>query len=247
MKIKTLILFCAFLVTGNLLAQTVNDYKYVIVPERFEFQSETGEFQLNYLTKNLLEKKGFIVFYSGDKLPDEVALDKCKALHADVVRNSGVFNTGLIIKLNDCNGKALFTSIEGKSKRKQIGRAYHEALAKASVSIDAMGYDYNPKEEETSWEVVDQTAMAPQPNIDGIKAKHIVTKHTLFAQPIANGFQLVDSTPKVVMNIYPTSDKGVYIAKQDLTIGVLLNKGGVWFFEYYQENKLVKKKLDIKF
>lgn len=242
MKIKIVLLLFAFLVTGNLLAQTVNDYKYVIVPERFEFQNGAGEYQLNYLTKRLFEEKGFVVFYSGDKLPDEVALDKCKALHADVIKDSGVFTTGLTIKLNDCNGKALFTSLEGKSKRKQIGRAYHEALSKASKSIEAMAYNYSGEE-------VEEVMLDDTPAHETVTplSKNVVTKSTLFAQPIENGFQLVDSTPKVVMNIYTTSDKDVYIAKQGVTIGVLLNKGGIWFFEYYEENKLIQKKLDIKF
>lgn len=242
MKIKIILLLFLFLVAGNLLAQTVNDYKYIIVPKRFEFQNGAGEYQLNYLTKTLFEKKGFTVFYLGDKLPDEVALDKCKALHADVIKDAGVFTTGLTIKLNDCNGKTLFTSLEGKSKRKQIGRAYHEALAKASKSIEAMIYNYSGDE-------IEEVVLDDTPTHETVTplSNNVVTKSTLFAQPIANGFQLVDSTPKVIMNIYTTSDKGVYIAKQDVTVGVLLKKGSVWFFEYYEENKLIQKKLDIKF
>jgi hypothetical protein len=36
--------------------RNVNDYKYVIVPEKFDFQKEPNQFKLNQLTKFLLKK-----------------------------------------------------------------------------------------------------------------------------------------------------------------------------------------------
>ena len=69
----------------------------------------------------------------------------------------------------------------------------------------------------------------------------------LFAQPITNGYQLVDSTPKIVLKIFKTSNPDLYTAKNDSVQGVLIKKNNEWIFEYYQNEKLVSEKLDIKF
>jgi hypothetical protein len=45
-----------------------------------------------------------------------------------------------------------------------------------------------------------------------VKPQQTVNENTLFAQPIANGYQLVDSTPKVVLKMYRTSQPDSYSA-----------------------------------
>ena len=69
----------------------------------------------------------------------------------------------------------------------------------------------------------------------------------LYAQPIANGYQLVDGTPKVVMKIYKTSNSSTFSAVKETTQGVLLMKNNQWFFEYYENEKLVSEKINVKF
>ena len=70
---------------------------------------------------------------------------------------------------------------------------------------------------------------------------------TLFAQPIENGFQLIDSTPKVILKIYTTSNPSCFIAFKDNIQGVLVNKENYWYFEYYSNSKVVSEKMVIKF
>jgi hypothetical protein len=69
----------------------------------------------------------------------------------------------------------------------------------------------------------------------------------LFAQPVANGYQLVDTTPKVVLKMYRTSQTDSYTAVSDTKNGVVFKKGEEWIFEYYQNDQLVSEKLNIKF
>ena len=77
----------------------------------------------------------------------------------------------------------------------------------------------------------------------------ILTKQLelLYAQPIENGFQLVDSTPKVRFKLTETSVENVFLATRDNTNGVVLNKNGAWFFEYTADGKKVLEELNIKF
>ena len=72
-------------------------------------------------------------------------------------------------------------------------------------------------------------------------------KNLLYAQVTPTGYQLIDSTPKVVMKLMKTSQPNSFIAMKDNLQGSLILKDNQWFFEYYQNEKLVSEKLNIKF
>jgi hypothetical protein len=69
----------------------------------------------------------------------------------------------------------------------------------------------------------------------------------LFAQPIPNGYQLIDSTPKVVLRIYKTSKPDSFTAIAEGINGLVFKKDNDWYFEYYENDQLMSKKLNIKF
>lgn len=77
------------------------------------------------------------------------------------------------------------------------------------------------------------------------KAK--VSEGILYAQELPNGFQLVDSTPKIQLKIFKSSMPNVYIAKADNHDGVVYLSDGKWFFEYHEGGEVVKEELNIKF
>lgn len=238
---KTLLLL-ALLFSGLGFAQSLNDYQYVILPFKFDWLREDNMYNLNSLTKMIFEKQGFKVFYVTDKLPDELALDRCKALYGNVENESNLLTTGLTITLKTCDNKTVFTSQKGKSKEKGYQKAYYEALREASESIKQLNYKYSGK----NTVAVKQTA----PVTAGQQAATPVTvnnDNALFAQPIANGYQLVDSTPKIVLKIYKTSQQDSYTAMSENKNGVVFKRGNDWVFEYYLNDKLVSEKLNIKF
>ena len=68
-----------------------------------------------------------------------------------------------------------------------------------------------------------------------------------FAQPTTYGFQVVDSEPKVIMKLYTTSQKNVFIGEKGKSNGVVLLKENQWFFEYYDKGKLVSESINLKF
>jgi hypothetical protein len=75
MKKYTFLLLLLFSVSAYA-QNTINNYKYVMVPEKFSFLKQPNQYRLNALTKALLEDKGFTVYYENE-LPQEIANNKC--------------------------------------------------------------------------------------------------------------------------------------------------------------------------
>jgi hypothetical protein len=252
---RKIIALAALFISGLALAQSadINDYKYVIVPEKFDFLKEKNKYSLNDLTKKIFQKQGFEVYYPTDKLPEELLFNRCKALYADVLDDSGMLSTSLQIVLNDCAGKELYRSEKGKSKQKEYQKGYHESLREASASLQAnLNYKYSgkdpmPASQATAAQTPVQQPQATQTPPPAATPQPVVNSNTLFAQPITNGYQLVDSTPKVVLKMYKTTQQDNYTAVGDGKNGVVFKKDNQWFFEYYQDDKFISEKLEIKF
>ena len=58
---------------------------------------------------------------------------------------------------------------------------------------------------------------------------------TLYAQELPNGYQLVDSTPKIRMKIEKTSMPDFYLAKAGDTSGVVFKKMEIGFLNIIRE------------
>lgn len=236
---------------------TINNYKYVIVPAKFEFQKDTNQYSLNNLTGALLQNKGFTVYFD-NKLPAEVANNKCLALQVSMSEKSSMFTTGLSFSLKDCQGTTIFKSKQGKSREKEYETAYTMALRDAFTSLDAIPYAYTtpPASAPAQPAVVAVTPIAapvkspettPAATAKPTEPTVGQPTGTLYAQAIANGYQLTDTTPKVVLTILKTSVENYFIASNTTVNGIALKKGEDWFFEYYKDGKLVSEKLSVKF
>ena len=240
MKKAFLVLFSLFSFLS--FAQSVNDYEFVMVPIKFEFQRDENEYRLNTLLKYRLEEYGFQAFYTSDQLNTNYN-DRCRYLNVNVVNESGLFTTKLYITFKDCNNAIVYQSVTGTSKTKDRKKAYTEALEEALTSVKTLKYKFTGKKTESIVEVskpvlVTETAVAKT---------ELVNENSLFAQPITNGFQLVDTTPKVVLKMFRTSQPDYYTATSADKSGVVFKKNNEWFFEYYQNDQLISEKLNIKF
>ena len=247
-------------------AQEINQYKYALIPSKFDFLKETDQYQLNSLTKFLMEKQGFVAFLdSDDNMPEEMMVSNCSKVFVEVTSNGNFLASKLTVVLKDCKGKVLFTSEQGKSKEKDFKKAYQQALRNAFNSFNALHYNYTPvKNEAIANEntivkkavVVAPVVAAPVVTAEAATTNDVKTvqaqttlnaSELLFAQPITNGYQLIDSSPKVVMKIYNTSAKNTYTAIKGSTQGVFILKDNEWFFEHYQDDKLISEKVNVKF
>jgi hypothetical protein len=268
--VLVLFLFLPFLGHSQ---NSINNYKYVVVPERYNFLKQDDQYSLNNLTKALLQDKGFTVYFDNAELPGEVANNKCRALSADVLEKGGMFTTSLTLLLKDCQGNIVFKSKEGKSREKDYKVAYNMALRDAFTSLDQVRYAYNGSTNEPAKPIVTTTApAAPEKQITTTTASTVPVKSTavssatalptpiktteavanqpagtLYAQAIANGYQLIDTTPKIVLTLLKTSEENYFIASNATVNGIVLKRNGDWLFEYYKDGKLISEKLLVKF
>lgn len=247
---KKSFLFLLILFVSYSYAQSVNDYKAVIVPLKYDFLNGENQYRLSTLTKFNLNKAGFVAFYNKETFPLEYS-NRCDLLYIDVVKESGFLTTKLFITMKDCNEKIIFQSTVGKSKEKDYKIAYNEALNEAFQSVYDLQYKYSGAVSKTE-PIVVQTQSAPvvlEKAIDAEAKVNVESKdaNLLYAQATPTGFQLIDSTPKVVMKLFKTSQTNSFIAIKDTVQGSLILKDNQWYFEYYQNDKLISEKVAVKF
>jgi len=281
MKSKILyILLFAIGFTGAVNAQ-LNNYKYIIVPKKFEAFDAMNKHQTSTLTKYFFTENGFEAVYD-DALPADLVNQRCLGLVADIIDGSNLFTTKVAISLKDCNNVEIFRSVEGVSKIKEYNESYREALQKAFVSFAGMNYTYEPNKndlvkkegpvtvsfkndvksvEDPKEHVVEQKATTEEQvyksvepkttsivkATEGVTLMESIPTGLLYAQPTENGYQLVDSTPKVVLKLEETSMKDVFMTDFQGNNAVVFKKDGKWLLEYSENGKKVQQELNIKF
>jgi len=141
-----LCLITSLLMPTQLFSQeSVNDYKYVVVPNQYDFLKEKNQYQLNALTEFLFNKYGYTAFLEDEDLPVDLVLNKCLALYVDVKeQKGGMFKTKLVITLQDCKGEEVYSSTVGESRKKSFDKSYNEALRDAFKSYQLLNYVYQP-------------------------------------------------------------------------------------------------------
>ncbi|MDC6404838.1 MULTISPECIES: hypothetical protein [Maribacter] len=295
---RTLLIVLTVSFSNFLSAQTdLNNYKYFVVPKRFEAFRKTNQYQTSTLVKYLLSEKGFNAVYD-DALPPDLASDRCLGIWVDLLDDSSMFTTKTTLVLKDCNGADIFETQQGKSKIKEYKSAYNEAIGEAMQSLDGVDYEYTameaPKEtltlnfkndvrslknkeiaermepkgintdkvqrkapknqnsmvvQEATTENQSYKSLEPVPSNIGSKNESQVPENgeIWYAQEIANGYQLVDSTPKVRMKLFKSSNENMFMAQSGEKSGMVYQKEGQWIFEYYEGENLVQEPLNIKF
>ncbi|MCB0445024.1 MAG: hypothetical protein KDC68_05120, partial [Gelidibacter sp.] len=68
---------------------------------------------------------------------------------------------------------------------------------------------------------------------------------TLYAQPIENGYQIVDTTPKKIMVLYASGVADTFIVKDKNAI--VYKKDGLWIYAENNGSELKTEVLNIKF
>lgn len=295
--LTTLLVFMSITIFAQ---ESMNDYKYVIVPSEYKFQKEENSYDINELVKFLFNKYGYTVFLDTDSYPDDLRMNECLALTAVLKDDSGMLSTKMFFEMTDCNEEVVYTTQVGKSKEKDYKAAYHQAIRRTFEELKAYSYAYSPKdvaqeetsvtESNTSEKVVassvavasattndveptatssnsntepssvsatsanntavasgsSQTAaaVAAAPLLVANPVEKTIDQGVLYAQEIENGYQLVDSTPKVVYKALATSVKDVYLIKD--ADGIIYKTADGWVAEFYEDGQLKRILLTIK-
>lgn len=150
---KSILTLCAFLILFNfkgLSQESINAYKYIIVPSSYNFLNEPDQYQINSLTKFLFEKQGFKTLLADEEFPEDLNNNRCLALYADVEKHKAFLNTKLQVHLKDCNNKVVLSSEIGQSREKEYSKVYNLALRDAFKSLENLNYSYQPSSKVTS-------------------------------------------------------------------------------------------------
>jgi hypothetical protein len=225
-------------------------YKYVIVPEKYDFL-EKNQYQVNTLTKSYFQTEGLTSFFDTDKLPKEIANNRCNAIFIDAKESNSLFVTKITIEIKDCQNTVLMTSSEGTSRDKDYKVAYTEAFRIALVSLKGKMQNLTPplsSQEKVTVEVpqkeVPNTVVVENVTFD----KEIILDEKLHvAKPMKNGYTLNTEKGEKIMDIYATTSETVFIGVRGTTQGVFMKKINGWFFEYYANDSLVSEPVKVKF
>jgi hypothetical protein len=230
---KSLVFFFVLWTCFGFAQHEINSYRYLIVPEKFSFLKQKDQYNLNSLVKIHFEKLGFTVFFDSETLPDSLVNYNCNKLFADVESTGNFLTTKLVITLKDCKNKLVLQSKEGRSKEKDFKISYSQAFRDAFTTFRELNYKYQSS--------TPASPLTVQP-FDSTQ-----TQQLLYAQPIATGFQLVDSSPKVIYKLVLTSNPVCFIAYKGELQGVLVQKNAQWYFEYFANEVLQSQPVLVKF
>jgi len=240
------LVFVFVLFTSFCFGQNINNYKAVIVPLQFDFIQKNNQYRLCTLSKINLTNAGFTVFYANEILSKEYN-DRCELLYYDIVKENAFLATKFHIELKDCSGNLIYKSETSYTKEKETELAYSKALDGAFESIYKLNYNYE-KIPVTPPVVALKNEVVPvvsSPVSTAIIEKSV--SNLVYAQATQNGYQLVDASPKVVYKLYKTSRSDLYIAMKGNSQGVFIQKDNQWYFDYYENEKLVSEKVVVKF
>ncbi|MGB1308836.1 MAG: hypothetical protein ACPG6B_07995 [Oceanihabitans sp.] len=272
---------------------SINDYKYVQVPEKFDFLKEKNKYRLNELTKYLFEKNGFTAFLESETLPNDALANACLILKADVLKEKGMFKTKLKVQLTNCKNEIIYVSAIGESFEKQYKVAYNNALRAAFNSFSKLEYAYKENNnilalgdnevQETAAELkqlkkeikelkaekeakiakkekeAKAVKVVKEEKVDKeekVVKKPVITnssssvnkdklKKGYTTKEVFNGFQVLDNNLNIVMTIYVSGVKNVFIVKGKDAI--IYKKGGNWIYSETNDKELLTKIIDIKF
>lgn len=127
---------------------SLNEYKYIIVPKKFDAFRKENQYKTSTLVKYLFTQKGFNAVYD-DALPNDLNSDRCLGLIVSLNNESSMLSTKTSLVLKDCSSKEVLSTLTGKSKEKEFESAYREAITEAFGTIRAMDYTYVPKEQNS--------------------------------------------------------------------------------------------------
>ena len=270
MKTKFCLFIVTLIITFNSDAQTstLNDYKYVSVPENFSFLKSKDQYQLNSLTVFLFEKNNFKVLNSLKNYPSDLAQNSCLLLKSDVIRVKGFLKTKLQLVLTDCRDNVVYSSEIGQSKLKDYKKAFQEALRNAFVSVSELNYAYSgsfsPAKPPLPLVVVNETKESKTPKSTSplVPDPPIVVPSPPLVVPTVNtvedpevlsgliikstnsGFDFIDNTTKKVRySAQATMFENVFIIEGQS--GIMYKRGAAWVREYYEQNKTIIETLKI--
>ncbi len=245
---KKIILSLALIFCVQSFAQnTQKRYKYVIVPLQYNFTAKPNQFQLNVLTRVMLQQEGFEVFMSeGEEIPEYVANNPCSTLKADVKKDRSILTSNLRFQLFNCYGNLVFEST-GTSREKAFDDSYKEALRMAIREFQIESYKYISRQtdEEESQKSIEQTEETPL-SFEERATKFTEGNNALWMVKEGEDYLLYNDMGETVWATLKFADKGTYSFDSEYIDGAAyFTPEGDIVVEYLAKNKDAVQKMII--
>ena len=255
--LKKLLFSFLFLFTVISYGQKLNieNYQFVIVADKFDFVKNVDQYQTSSLTKFLFKKKGFKVFLSNEKYPDELINNKCLALFVSVKNESSMFSIKNSIEVKDCFNTTVYSSKVGKSLHKEYKKGYHDAIRKAFNTMTDFVYNYNATLPKSKTEIKKQTEELEKSKpiqkdiitvIDKKESSNTINVSNLLTAKNTNrGYALFNTKDKLVFKLLKTELTDVFIIEGKN--GIFYKKNNIWKADYYNKGLFISKDYRLKF
>lgn len=130
---KKAIQFSTILLAALFYSQSVSNFKYILIPEKFK-NEKANNYDLNLLLASKLKAKKFAVISENSiNQPAEVS-NPCEVLKAELADTSSIFTNKARITFSDCSDKEI-ASFDGKSSKKDFEAGMRDALQNALNAI----------------------------------------------------------------------------------------------------------------
>ena len=214
---------------SSLNAQSVSDYKYVIIPTSFN-SFEENEYGLKNRVKYNLEQKNYVALTADQSTwPEEVMENPCLASTVNVNKKSSMLTNKLEVVFINCNQTNIGT-YEGNSRIKQFDKGYQEAIKLAFINIgnqkakpsnEVVKSTHKQKEIAITEKKSEQVQDSQTSNLYTYQGKKYQTANT------TNGAFLLINTEdqKVVAQFYPSSWNTIYHVELNTNNGIIKTIG----------------------
>lgn len=146
---KNLISICALFFFAFISAQSVSDYKYLIVPQNFK-DFKPNQYGLNSQLTDHLKKLNYTIF-EDDTTIENLNIDGCHAVFMDLHNTSSMFKNKVTVVIKDCHQNVI-AKYEGASIIKDFEAGYQDALSNALIKFPAQ----NPQSQLANYKPADQ-------------------------------------------------------------------------------------------
>lgn len=228
-KMKKISMFVLAVCSTMAFAQKVSDYKYVMIPEKFQTFKNSYGLEAS-LAKALQGKKYEILPEAMDKWPTVARNNSCNVVTAEVVNDKNLFTNKVILQFKDCNKKVIFES-KGRSDIKEFEEGFADALKEALTKVGVSSpVEMLPSRTPDAAQTVVHNTTAEPSTSSAAPAANAYSNGKSDLQKIqvdANQFILAKSGSSVPFAVFKaTSKKDVFLVKLadgNTTIGYFEN------------------------
>ncbi len=255
----------------------LNAYKYIVVPKQFEAFNRPNQHQTSTMVKYFLTEKGLPAVWNDARPSDLVAepcqglmarlvddsnmlvtkvrirfVDCGEAVIYETAEGRSklkeykeAYREAIEESMQSLNGMNYSYQPPEKAPETTMNTAETKVAATPEVPSPPVRVEPTVTEAEETAEVVSDPPAAVSRVMPQTSSAE---DDLLYAQETEDGYQLVDGKPSVRLQLLKTSRPDTYIALSNgQPMGSVFKDGTGWIHEYYQDGKLVRQALNIRF